>query len=173
MVDLTKLIVSDKLFLDIQLIHSFMPNLLRKSWMVSNNYASNSIGKWICISKIKKSKFSQFHSNEGKHRFLDNRPKNRRVKTSFLPKKFLAIQNTFRVFSQSLSSWQFTLLVPVNFCPVLSEILTWTFVYKHFWYFGKNYKWKTNLGLTFLLYLNNLFTKISFFGEITLLLINN
>jgi hypothetical protein len=31
LVDLTKLIVSDKLFLDIQLIHSFMPNLLRKS----------------------------------------------------------------------------------------------------------------------------------------------
>jgi hypothetical protein len=39
MVDLTKLIVSDKLFLDIQLIHSFMPNLLRKSWMVSNAYS--------------------------------------------------------------------------------------------------------------------------------------
>ena len=35
LVDLTKLIVSDKLFLDIQLIHSFMPNLLQKSWMVS------------------------------------------------------------------------------------------------------------------------------------------
>ena len=31
----TKLIVSDKLFLDIQLIHSLMPNLLWKSWMVS------------------------------------------------------------------------------------------------------------------------------------------
>ena len=38
LIDLTKLIVSDKLFLDIQLIHSFMPNLLRKSWMVSNGY---------------------------------------------------------------------------------------------------------------------------------------
>ena len=29
-------IVSDKLFLDIQLIHSFMPNSPKKYWMVSN-----------------------------------------------------------------------------------------------------------------------------------------
>ena len=29
------LIVYDKMFLDDQLIHSFMPNLLQKSWMVS------------------------------------------------------------------------------------------------------------------------------------------
>ena len=36
------------------------------------------------------------------------------------------------------------LLVFVNFCPVLSE-----HVYKHFWYSGKNYQWKSNLGLTF------------------------
>ena len=34
LVDLMNWIVSDKLFLDIQLIHSFMPNLHQKSWMV-------------------------------------------------------------------------------------------------------------------------------------------
>ena len=36
----------------------------------------------------------------------------------------------------------------VNFCSVISEFLTWSFVFKHFWYFGKNYQWKSNLGLT-------------------------
>jgi hypothetical protein len=35
LVDLTILIVGDKLLLDIQLIHSFMPNLILKPWMVS------------------------------------------------------------------------------------------------------------------------------------------
>ena len=54
-----------------------------------------------------------------------------------------------------------TLLVLVNFCPFFSEFLTWSFVYKNFWHFGKNYQWKSNLVLAFLhfkfkpLYLRN------------------
>ena len=30
------LILSDKLLLDIQLMHTFMPNMIHKPWMVSN-----------------------------------------------------------------------------------------------------------------------------------------
>ena len=43
-----------------------------------------------------------------------------------------------------------TLLVLFNFCPILSEFLTWSFVYKNFLHFGKNDQWKSNRGLTFL-----------------------
>ena len=32
------LILSDKLLLDIQLMHTFMPNMIHKPWMVSTNY---------------------------------------------------------------------------------------------------------------------------------------
>ena len=32
------LILSDKLLLDIQLIHTFMPNTIHKPWMVSSGY---------------------------------------------------------------------------------------------------------------------------------------
>ena len=35
LVDLTMLILSDKLLLDIQLMHTFMPNMIHKPWMVS------------------------------------------------------------------------------------------------------------------------------------------
>ena len=45
---------------------------------------------------------------------------------------------------------QCTLLVLFKFCPVMSEFVTQSFVYKHFWYFDKNCQWKSNLGLTFL-----------------------
>ena len=37
-----------------------------------------------------------------------------------------------RKISSSSSTMQSTLLVLVNFCPVLSELLTWSFVYKNF-----------------------------------------
>ena len=36
LVDLTVLILSDKLLLNIQLTHTFMPNMIHKPWMVSN-----------------------------------------------------------------------------------------------------------------------------------------
>ena len=42
-----------------------------------------------------------------------------------------------------------TPLTLVNFCPVLSEFLTWSFVYKNFWYFGKNCQWKSSLHFQF------------------------
>ena len=41
MVDLTVLILSDKLFLDIKLTHTFMPNMIHKLWMVSNKQIFN------------------------------------------------------------------------------------------------------------------------------------
>ena len=34
------LILSDKLLLDIQLIHTFMPNMIHKPWMVSSKYVN-------------------------------------------------------------------------------------------------------------------------------------
>ena len=37
LVDLTILILSDKLLLDIQLMHTFIPNMIHKPWMVSDN----------------------------------------------------------------------------------------------------------------------------------------
>ena len=40
LVDLTMLILSDKLLLDIQLMHTFMPNMIHKPWMVSIKYVS-------------------------------------------------------------------------------------------------------------------------------------
>jgi hypothetical protein len=36
LVDLTMLILSDKLLLDIQLNHTFMPKIVHKPWMVSS-----------------------------------------------------------------------------------------------------------------------------------------
>ena len=35
------LILSDKLLLDIQLMHTFMPNMIRKPWMVSSAYGES------------------------------------------------------------------------------------------------------------------------------------
>ena len=34
------LILSDKLLLDIQLLHTFMPNMIHKPWMVSSDYGN-------------------------------------------------------------------------------------------------------------------------------------
>ena len=42
----------------------------------------------------------------------------------------------------------YTLLVLIDFCPVYSK-LTWSLVYKNFWYFTKNYYGMTDLGWTF------------------------
>jgi hypothetical protein len=38
------MILPDKLLLDIQLIHTFMPNMIHKPWMVSNGYQLGLIG---------------------------------------------------------------------------------------------------------------------------------
>ena len=38
------MILPDKLLLDIQLIHAFMPNMIHKPWMVSNGYQLGLIG---------------------------------------------------------------------------------------------------------------------------------
>ena len=43
-VDLSNLIISDKMFLDIQLIHTFMPDVINNPWMVSTIYAP----AWYC-----------------------------------------------------------------------------------------------------------------------------
>ena len=57
-----------------------------------------------------------------------------------------------RKISSSSSTMQSTLLVLVNFCPVLSELLTLNEVLftKTFDILCKNYQWKANLGLTFI-----------------------
>ena len=45
LVDLTVLILSDKLILDIQLTHTFMPNMIHTPWMVSSTYVPLHISK--------------------------------------------------------------------------------------------------------------------------------
>ena len=51
----------------------------------------------------------------------------------------------------SVGNWsvaQSTLKVLIDFCPVKSEFLTWSFVYKNFWHFTRNYYGISDLGLT-------------------------
>ena len=48
----------------------------------------------------------------------------------------------------TLSPQECKLLVLIDFCPVYSK-LTWSLVYKNFWYFTKNYNGMTDLGWTF------------------------
>ena len=54
-----------------------------------------------------------------------------------------------RKISSSSSTMQSTLLVLVNFCPVLSELLTWSFVYKNLWYFVEKLSMKIKSWLNF------------------------
>ena len=51
LVDLTVLILSDKLLLDIQLTHTFMPNMIHKPWMVPNIHWKNNIC-YLLITKV-------------------------------------------------------------------------------------------------------------------------
>ena len=65
----TKLIVSDKLFLDIQLIHSLMPNLLWKSWMVSIQHVQflrklYLLWNWILFISQPDQSLSKYYSKE-------------------------------------------------------------------------------------------------------------